>query len=69
MAPTSEKKPGEAPGPDETKKQEERAAPAAARQPAAGPHAKPELTNPDATPGTGALSEEGDQDGTSSTTG
>jgi hypothetical protein len=68
MAPTSEKKPGEAPGPEEAQKQRERA-PAAARQPAAGPHAKPELTNPDATPGTGALSEEGDQDGTSSTTG
>ncbi len=68
MAPTSEKKPGEAPGPEETKKRRDRA-PQAARQPAAGPHAKPELTNPDATPGTGALSEEGDQDGTSSTTG
>lgn len=28
--------------------------------PAAGPHAKPELTNPDATPGTGSLPEPGE---------
>lgn len=36
-------------------------------QPAAGPHAKPSLTNPDATPGTGALPDPGDRDGTDST--
>jgi hypothetical protein len=31
--------------------------------PAAGPHAKPELTNPDATPGAGSLPDEkGDGD-------
>ncbi|MGO4706383.1 hypothetical protein AB4072_11500 [Microvirga sp. 2MCAF38] len=28
--------------------------------PAAGPHAKPELTNPDATPGTGSLPDPGE---------
>ncbi|GGE49886.1 hypothetical protein GCM10007276_28770 [Agaricicola taiwanensis] len=28
------------------------------RRPPSGPHAKPELTNPDATPGTGALPSE-----------
>ena len=30
--------------------------------PAAGPHAKPELTNPDATPGSGMFPEPGDDD-------
>ncbi len=29
-------------------------------QPAAGPHAKPELTNPDATPGAGLLADPAD---------
>jgi hypothetical protein len=29
-------------------------------QPAAGPHAKPELTNPDATPGAGLLADTAD---------
>jgi hypothetical protein len=37
------------------------------QQPAAGPHGKPSLTNPDSTPGTGALPEAGDQDATDST--
>ncbi|MCC2650346.1 MAG: hypothetical protein K0Q60_501 [Microvirga sp.] len=36
-------------------------------QPAAGPHSKPSLTNPDSTPGTGALPDAGDQDATDST--
>ncbi|WP_243369390.1 hypothetical protein [Microvirga solisilvae] len=35
--------------------------------PAAGPHSKPSLTNPDATPGTGALPDVGDRDATDST--
>ncbi len=36
------------------------------KTPAPGPHAKPELTNPDATPGAGSLPDEtqtGDADG------
>ncbi|MBJ6127936.1 hypothetical protein JAO75_21285 [Microvirga sp. BT325] len=37
------------------------------QQPAAGPHSKPSLTNPDATPGTGALPDAGDRDATDST--
>jgi hypothetical protein len=37
------------------------------KQPAAGPHSKPSLTNPDATPGTGALPDVGDRDATDST--
>ena len=37
------------------------------KQPAAGPHSKPSLTNPDSTPGTGALPDVGDQDATDST--
>jgi len=32
--------------------------------PAAGPHAKPELTNPNATPGSGMFPEPGDDDDT-----
>ena len=32
--------------------------------PAAGPHAKPELTNPDATPGSGMFPAPGDEDDT-----
>jgi hypothetical protein len=36
-------------------------------QPAAGSHSKPSLTNPDSTPGTGALPDAGDQDATDST--
>ncbi|MBB3020129.1 hypothetical protein FHR70_003210 [Microvirga lupini] len=36
-------------------------------QPAAGPHSKPSLTNPDSTPGTGALPDAGDRDATDST--
>lgn len=35
--------------------------------PAVGPHGKPSLTNPDATPGAGSLPEIGDRDGTDST--
>lgn len=35
--------------------------------PAAGPHSKPALTNPDATPGTGALPGVNDRDATDST--
>ncbi|WP_230529845.1 hypothetical protein [Microvirga roseola] len=35
--------------------------------PAAGPHDKPSLTNPNATPGTGVLPEPGDREGTDST--
>lgn len=38
-----------------------------AQTPAAGPHGKPSLTNPDSTPGTGALPDVGDQDATDST--
>jgi hypothetical protein len=37
------------------------------QQPAAGPHSKPSLTNPESTPGTGALPEAGDRDATDST--
>jgi hypothetical protein len=37
------------------------------KPPAAGPHDKPHLTNPDATPGAGSLPESGDHDGTGST--
>jgi hypothetical protein len=37
------------------------------KQPAAGPHGKPSLTNPDSTPGTGALPDAGDRDATDST--
>ena len=37
--------------------------------PAAGPHAKPELTNEDATPGAGTLPEPGHGDSADSTTG
>lgn len=36
-------------------------------QPAAGPHSKPSLTNPDSTPGTGALPDAGEDDATDST--
>jgi hypothetical protein len=35
--------------------------------PSAGPHADPELTNPDATPGTGALPTPGEHDDTDAT--
>jgi hypothetical protein len=35
--------------------------------PAAGPHGKPDLVNEDATPGTGALPDVGDEDATDST--
>jgi len=35
--------------------------------PAVGPHGKPALTNPDSTPGTGALPDVGDRDATDST--
>jgi len=35
--------------------------------PAAGPHSEPSLTNPDATPGTGALADVNDRDATDST--
>jgi hypothetical protein len=31
------------------------------KMPAAGPHARPELTNPDATPGTGSLPDADDE--------
>jgi len=41
--------------------------PSNGRMPAAGPHDKPDLTNPDATPGTGSLPEPGDHDATDST--
>ena len=37
------------------------------KPPAAGPHDKPHLTNPDATPGAGSLPESGDHDATDST--
>ena len=37
------------------------------KQPAAGPHSKPSLTNPDSTPGTGALPDPGDRDATDTT--
>ena len=37
--------------------------------PAAGPHAEPELTNPEATPGAGTLPEAGDSDGSDATSG
>ena len=37
------------------------------KQPAAGPHGKPSLTNPDSTPGAGALPDVGDRDATDST--
>jgi hypothetical protein len=37
------------------------------KQPAAGPHSKPSLTNPDSTPGTGALPDADDRDATDST--
>ncbi|WP_201834692.1 hypothetical protein [Microvirga zambiensis] len=41
--------------------------PASDKMPAAGPHDKPHLTNPDATPGTGSLPEPGEHDTTNST--
>ena len=37
--------------------------------PSAGPHADPDLVNPDATPGTGALPSPGEDDGLESTSG
>jgi hypothetical protein len=37
------------------------------KQPAAGPHSKESLTNPDSTPGTGALPDVGDRDATDTT--
>jgi hypothetical protein len=37
--------------------------------PSAGPHAEPDLVNPDATPGAGALPTPGARDGTDSTSG
>ncbi len=37
--------------------------------PAAGPHDKPSLTNPDSTPGAGALPDPGARNGTDSTSG
>jgi len=39
------------------------------RLPPAGPHADPELMNPDATPGTGALTPTGEHDDVDSTSG
>lgn len=39
------------------------------KPPAAGPHSKPSLTNPDATPGTGVLTPPGSDEGTDSVTG
>ena len=39
------------------------------RQPPAGPHADPDLINPDATPGTGALEPPGGHDDVDSTSG
>lgn len=39
------------------------------KMPSAGPHADPTLTNPDATPGTGALTPPGANDETDSGTG
>ncbi|MBA1155376.1 hypothetical protein [Microvirga mediterraneensis] len=47
--------------------QPESAKPSGGKVPAAGPHDKPDLTNPDATPGTGSLPEAGDHDATDST--
>jgi len=41
--------------------------PSNGKLPAAGPHDKPHLTNPDATPGTGSLPESGDHDATDTT--
>ena len=41
----------------------------AADLPAAGPHADPDLTNPDATPGAGTLPDADDPDATGSTSG
>ena len=37
--------------------------------PSAGPHADPDLVNPDATPGTGSLPTPGEADGLDSTSG
>jgi hypothetical protein len=37
--------------------------------PSAGPHARPELTNPDATPGAGALTPAGEHEDVDSTSG
>jgi hypothetical protein len=67
MAPKTDRHDDAIPPPGEERKPEGSAK--AVRQPAAGPHAKPELTNPDATPGAGALSDEWERDGTDSTTG
>ena len=58
-------KPETKPGEDEASRRKE----APHDMPPAGPHADPALTNPDATPGTGALAppgEHGDTDSTSS---
>ena len=43
--------------------------PAGRRMPAAGPHADPALTNPDATPGTGTLPPAGGDDDMTSNSG
>ena len=50
----NDKQPG-GPPPAETSKPATAKASPSARMPAAGPHAAPHLTNPDATPGTGVL--------------
>jgi len=42
---------------------------AAEELPAAGPHADPDLTNDQATPGAGTLPDAGDSDGTDATSG
>lgn len=59
--------------PERPEPQADRAAPQKDRSgrdiPAAGPHDKPSLTNPDATPGTGVLPEPGAENGTNSTSG
>jgi hypothetical protein len=47
----------------------ERGGEAAKDLPAAGPHADPDLTNDNATPGAGTLPEAGDRDATDSTSG
>jgi hypothetical protein len=49
---------------ENTKKNEKAASKPSEKMPAAGPHARPELTNPDATPGSGMFESvvEGDED-------
>lgn len=71
---TEDKPKDTAPEGAEGKQQDEKRQQEGGRQkdgamPAAGPHDKPSLTNPDATPGAGTLPDPGAKNGTNSTSG